>query len=365
MIDELRRFINPPYNIKEISIMLGLVIMLLAIPLTVIATRQSRTLTPKAQQFYPISLTAQPAPLSSLGNHGIEFNWSPITEGSGASLMIWNGNKCKSIAGGYDSGDLAASVGTGTKTSYVYTNVGLKPGNIYCGQIWEDFYGGKLGSNAILAQVPTVTLKAESAPLSSKGNYGIKYTWEPGLPSGVDASLMIWNGRECPVKAPTDPGLLAKSINVGTSTSVVFSDSQVKIGNTYCAQIWEDFESRKVTSNPTIHTVIAVGDSDNDGFSDRLELFLGTNVQKACPKNAKANNEDPDSWPPDFDDDKDVDDQDVTIGFSDKINKPENYDKRSDFDMDGDIDIIDVLIAYKDPDSGKSLMYTKCSNKKR
>ncbi len=77
-------------------------------------------------------------------------------------------------------------------------------------------------------------------------------------------------------------------------------------------------------------------DSDNDGFSDAIELFVGTDENLACG---------PVAWPPDFNDDQIVTISDVLAlkpAFNSQSDDP-NYDSRLDLSADGRITISDVL----------------------
>lgn len=54
------------------------------------------------------------------------------------------------------------------------------------------------------------------------------------------------------------------------------------------------------------------GDVDCDGFTTQAEQYMGTDPFKACPATSTANDESPDPWPPDFDDNGEVQIDDVT-----------------------------------------------------
>ena len=89
---------------------------------------------------------------------------------------------------------------------------------------------------------------------------------------------------------------------------------------------------------------VTTQDSDNDGFSDDAEVYLGTDPNKACAVTPTTNDEAVDSWPPDFNDDRKATIVDVLF-FGDKMTKKIADDptlKRYDFDMNGTINIIDV-----------------------
>jgi hypothetical protein len=77
----------------------------------------------------------------------IQYNWNPSTVGLTNSLMIWNGDTCKSFAGGYKTGDLFTSIGIGATNQYTLANVGIQNGKTFCSQLWSDFYGGVSISN--------------------------------------------------------------------------------------------------------------------------------------------------------------------------------------------------------------------------
>ena len=52
-------------------------------------------------------------------------------------------------------------------------------------------------------------------------------------------------------------------------------------------------------------------DNDDDGWTDVDETTIGTLRTAACPATATANDEDPDAWPPDFDDNRVINTTDV------------------------------------------------------
>ncbi len=77
---------------------------------------------------------------------------------------------------------------------------------------------------------------------------------------------------------------------------------------------------------------------------------MGTPPGVACPATTTANDEDPDPWPPDFNDTRNVDTLDAyplgqrlgsTTSFTPDGSLP--YEPRYDLDADGDIDDADVL----------------------
>jgi hypothetical protein len=97
-------------------------------------------------------------------------------------------------------------------------------------------------------------------------------------------------------------------------------------------------------------------DSDGDGFSDSVEAFTGTMPNVACAATPAQNDEDPDAWPPDFNDDETVNILDIyrltppvfnssrdPNGDGDFSDADPNYTTRKDFNGDGAINIVDVF----------------------
>jgi len=81
-------------------------------------------------------------------------------------------------------------------------------------------------------------------------------------------------------------------------------------------------------------------DDDNDGFTDEVETYLGTDHLDACPDNPSD-----DAWPLDINNDTWVRLGDV-LAFSGRLgtNVGElNYDNRLDFNADGTIRMNDIL----------------------
>jgi len=89
-------------------------------------------------------------------------------------------------------------------------------------------------------------------------------------------------------------------------------------------------------------------DQDNDGFPDWVERYIGTKPLSACPETATLNDEPIDAWPPDFNDDKKVNMQDVIFGYvtslaPNGLNQPATgWLRRMDLNTDGFIDMQDV-----------------------
>jgi uncharacterized protein YkwD len=82
------------------------------------------------------------------------------------------------------------------------------------------------------------------------------------------------------------------------------------------------------------------GDADCDGWTNSSELFLETDRFDACADSTAANDESFDAWPPDFDDNRNVDLTDV-LALKPYINV--QYSARHDLDTNGALDILDVL----------------------
>jgi hypothetical protein len=89
--------------------------------------------------------------------------------------------------------------------------------------------------------------------------------------------------------------------------------------------------------------VVPASDPDCDGFNTTRETSMGTLTMQQCPANPGANNEDPDAWPPDFDDNRTVNVIDVLAikpFFGSMVPPtPERYNLVSG----SDINVLDVL----------------------
>lgn len=87
-------------------------------------------------------------------------------------------------------------------------------------------------------------------------------------------------------------------------------------------------------------------DSDGDGYDDATEVFLSTDPATACPATSTPNDEDPDAWPPDFDDNQIINITDVfpllPPHFGSSTGDPD-YSQRADLVPDGVINITDVF----------------------
>ena len=82
---------------------------------------------------------------------------------------------------------------------------------------------------------------------------------------------------------------------------------------------------------------VSILDTDGDGFSDAVELFVGTDPTAGCG---------PGAWPPDFNDDSNVSIADVLAlapGFGSATGDA-RYASRLDLNADGKISIGDVLL---------------------
>lgn len=88
---------------------------------------------------------------------------------------------------------------------------------------------------------------------------------------------------------------------------------------------------------------IPAGDADCDGFTSAGEATIGTLAAAHCAETAAANDEDPDAWPPDLDDSRIVDIEDV-LAIKPVFNTSVPPSAvRFDLKPDGTVDIDDVL----------------------
>jgi hypothetical protein len=91
-------------------------------------------------------------------------------------------------------------------------------------------------------------------------------------------------------------------------------------------------------------------DADADGFHDCLEAYLVTDAARSCADTTTANDENPDPWPPDFNDDKVVDLTDALTFLAHYPSAPgsPNWSVRFDLSPDSVVDVIDLttFLAY-------------------
>jgi uncharacterized cupredoxin-like copper-binding protein len=93
-------------------------------------------------------------------------------------------------------------------------------------------------------------------------------------------------------------------------------------------------------------TPCASTDSDGDGYTDAKEAFMGTDPLLACSIDSIPDNEDPDAWPPDFNDDQAVNILDVfrlTPPVFNSSPPDPDYSQRKDLNADGTINIVDIF----------------------
>jgi len=89
-----------------------------------------------------------------------------------------------------------------------------------------------------------------------------------------------------------------------------------------------------------------IDDADCDGFTDDEESYIGTDPEDDCADTPAANDEDPDAWPPDFNDDQRVNLADL-LPLRDHWNCQVSmacYDPRFDLNTDGRINLGDITI---------------------
>jgi hypothetical protein len=85
-------------------------------------------------------------------------------------------------------------------------------------------------------------------------------------------------------------------------------------------------------------------DSDADGFTDRIELYLGTGPDNACPDNPSD-----DAWPPDINMDRALSVTGDVINYVGRIGATaagDNWWQRLDLDMSGDISVTGDVAMY-------------------
>lgn len=87
-------------------------------------------------------------------------------------------------------------------------------------------------------------------------------------------------------------------------------------------------------------------DPDCDGTSSPKEAYMGTDPLTQCPATLISSDEEPDAWPPDANDDRDMDMGDIIMLFKNILMNPANYHERSDFTADGQVDVADLIVGF-------------------
>ena len=82
-------------------------------------------------------------------------------------------------------------------------------------------------------------------------------------------------------------------------------------------------------------------DTDCDDWTNSEEAFLGTDMYRGCSATATSGDESPQPWPPDFDDNQQINISDV-LAFKPRFTDAA-YSQRFDLIVDGQINISDVL----------------------
>src|SRR3989344_6056262 len=120
-------------------------------------------------------------------------------------------------------------------------------------------------------------------------------------------------------------------------------------GHTYCIFIMQSDEQR-TTSNVVSNFVevtlpapspLPTSDNDNDGFANKIEEYIGTDPNDNCADSATDA-----AWPPDFNNDKVVNQADIdaiNVYFATKLGDA-NYDKRFDLNADQVINLTDTYV---------------------
>jgi len=117
---------------------------------------------------------------------------------------------------------------------------------------------------------------------------------------------------------------------------------------------WPPVEEEDVEDLPNVHKTFPIVtvtdgtglDSDADGFSNSVEVLTGTLPNVACAATFAQDDEDPDAWPPDWDDTQMVDIIDL-LPFKQHFGAPNPsdalYQARYDLNADGAVNITDLL----------------------
>lgn len=188
------------------------------------------------------------------------------------------------------------------------TNSSITNGNIY-----PDFPGNSVNQNTGLVSITGIT--SVSQPFNGQGLFATINLLVKDNASTGNISLKFDFDPANPTKT-TDSNIVERGTIVDVLSSV--TDGNYIISDESC-----------ITPPP---------DNDGDGWTNDQESFLGTDINDACPDNKKDS-----SWPPDFNNDKRVNNKDfVLLNRIIKRNKP--YYKRYDLNLDNKLDLSDLGI---------------------
>jgi len=146
-----------------------------------------------------------------------------------------------------------------------------------------------------------------------------------------------WSSPQAVTTGTTYPCVYAPYMREGydenNGQTVYFRLSRFCPGFNPYSTYWMKMTLNVTGPSPTPTPLVV--DSDRDGFLDTVEVYMGTDPNKACGVNA---------WPPDVDGDGAVtilDMTNVANAFLTRIGDPK-YNKRLDMDADGAITILDL-----------------------
>ena len=266
-------------------------------------------------------------PLDALGSPMIPVNWFENAKKAAlANRQFMDDKKAECPTFSENQWGLSASYAPDNIT-YLATS-GAKPATFNNGEPYYDHCVippyASIGTMPLLRTVQNEPLTSNPAFAALRNYYDNHYD---GLWGNYGPHDSLWT----PVGEPTRYSNIYLGIDKGVEVLMI---ENYRTG----------FVNNYFMSHPKVIQAVRIQfpnvDSDNDGFSDNLELYLGTDPLDNCPDNIN----DP-AWPPDFNNNQVVNIIDV-LYFGDKINKKVADDpslSRYDFNMDGTINIIDVL----------------------
>jgi len=192
--------------------------------------------------------------------------------------------------------------------------------------------------------------------------------WDPFLPDSADnlVGFQELSGDPCAAylpPSPTTPWRLEVSDSFRTFSGTIEQFEIVLSGASRCIAtdvpiaipdndgfVYSTIDCSTLVSPPGDNDGDTVpdpidSDDDNDGFSDAVELAVGTDHLDPCADTPTSDDEPDDKWPPDFDDSQIVNILDVgrvlPPSFGSTPAQP-NYNARRDLEPDDVINILDV-----------------------